>query len=329
MAWGTDSNPARFGYGQSVSDDRNLFLKIFGGEVLTAFTEKVWTLDKHKTQNITSGKSAQFPKTWKASSEYHTAGREMLGNDIDTSEVVVTVDGLLVSHTAIYDLDAKMAHFDVTSEFSSELGRELARAYDKNVMRAIILAARTAADGPFPAGNTVTDASLAASGTIDGKAWIDAIRQANIDMFNKDVPEDMPRFMAVNANVFDAIKYARDANGQYLVLHREINPTGSNAQAVAGRAQQMEIDGVTIGRLRTIPNTDESASATVYPKYRANFSTTTGILWTPMAVGTVKLMDVAMETERDVRRQEDFMVAKMAVGTDALRPECAVEFKTA
>jgi hypothetical protein len=46
-------------------------------------------------------------------------------------------------------------------------------------------------------------------------------------------------------------------------------------------------------------------------------------------VGTVKLMDVAMETERDVRRQEDFMVAKMAVGTDALRPECAVEFKTA
>jgi hypothetical protein len=86
---------------------------------------------------------------------------------------------------------------------------------------------------------------------------------------------------------------------------------------------------VTIGRLRTIPNTDESASATVYPKYRANFSTTTGILWTPMAVGTVKLMDVAMETERDVRRQEDFMVAKMAVGTDALRPECAVEFKTA
>jgi hypothetical protein len=329
MAWGQDSNPARFGYGQSVSDDRSLFLKIFGGEVLTAFTEKVWTLDKHKTQNISNGKSAQFPKTWKASSEYHTAGREMLGNDIDTTEVVVTVDGLLVSHTAIYDLDQKMAHFDVTSEFSAELGRELARAYDKNVMRSIILAARTAADGPFPAGNTVTDASLAASGTIDGKAWVDAIRQANIDMFNKDVPEDMPRYMAVNANVFDAIKYARDANGQYLVLHREINPTGSNAQAVAGRAQTMEIDGVTIGRLRTIPNTDESATATVYPKYRGNFSTTTGILWTPMAVGTVKLMDVAMETERDVRRQEDFMVAKMAVGSGTLRPECAVEFKTA
>jgi hypothetical protein len=113
------------------------------------------TLDKHMVRTITNGKSAQFPKTWKATAEYHTAGQEMLGNDIDTSEVTVTVDGLLVAHVGIYDLDEKMSHFDVTSEFSAELGRALARVFDKNVMRAIILAARAAADGPFPGGNTI------------------------------------------------------------------------------------------------------------------------------------------------------------------------------
>jgi len=59
MAFGDPSNPARFGYGQSVSDDRNLFLKVFGGEVLAAFSEAVVTLDKHQVKTITSGKSFQ------------------------------------------------------------------------------------------------------------------------------------------------------------------------------------------------------------------------------------------------------------------------------
>lgn len=321
---GDTSNPARFGYGQSVSDDRNLFLKIFGGQVLHAFNERVLTLDKHQVQTISNGKSAQFPKTWKATSEYHAAGQEMLGNDIDTTEVVITVDGLLVSHVAIYDLDAKMSHFDVTSEFSNQLGLALAKTFDKNVMRSVILAARTAADGPFPAGNVITDASLTNSGTVDGKAWIDAIRAARIAMFNKDVPEEGPFYMLVNATVYDAIKYAKDSSGNYLVINRDF----SAQTALQGREEFLTIDGVTIYKQRTIPSTNETADVSVYSKYRADYSTTTGVLWNPMAVGTVKLIGLGMETERDVRRQEDFMVAKMAAGSGTLRPECAVEFKT-
>ncbi|EEE42846.1 phage capsid protein [Roseibium alexandrii] len=324
-SYGTDSNPARFGAGQSSADARNLFLKIFGGEVLTAFQERVLTLDKHRVQTIEHGKSAQFPKTWKASSEYHVAGKELLGNDIDTGEVTITVDGLLVSHTEIYDLDRKMAHFDVTSEFSNELGRALAREFDKNSMRTIIRSARTASDGPFPGGNVIEDANLTNTGTISGVDWIDGIVQANQELFEKDVPEDHPRFMLVNKKVFDAIKYAKDASGNYLVLNRDF---GTQAGGIAGRGEVLMVDGVAIMAQRTIPGTDESADAGVYPKYRGNYSTTTGVLWTPWALGTVKLMDLAMETERDVRRQTDFMVAKMATGSDPLRPECAVEFRT-
>lgn len=325
MAFGDSSAPALFGRGQHVSDNSNLFLKVFGGEVLTAFQERILTLDKHNVRSIQNGKSAQFPKTWKATAEYHTAGQEMLGNDIDTTEVVITIDGLLVAHVGIYDLDEKMAHFEVTSEFSSELGRSLARTFDKNVMRQVILAARTAADGPFPGGNLVVDAGLTNSGTVDGKLWIDAIRSARIAMFNKDVPEEGPFYMAVNATVYDAIKYAKDASGNYLVINRDF---GMGA-ALAGREEFLTVDGVTIYKSRTIPNTNETADTSVFTKYRANYATTTGILWTPMAVGTVKLMDIAMETERDVRRQEDFMVSKMAVGHGTLRAECATEFKTA
>ena len=247
----------------------------------------------------------------------------MLGNDIDTTEVTVTVDGLLVAHTAIYDVDAKMSHFDVTSQFSQELGKAVAKAFDKNVFRAIILGARTAADGPFPAGNTVTDSSLTNSGTIDGKTWIDAIRTARINMFNKDVPEDAPMYMAVNAAVFDAIKYAKDSNGNYLYIHKDLGDLSTK-----NRAQTIVVEDVQILRSRLMPTANETSDTSVYPKYRANYSTTTGVLWVPQAVATVKLAELAMETQRDVRRQEDFMVAKMAAGTDKLRPEACVEFKT-
>ncbi|MCA8296665.1 hypothetical protein LGN19_22990 [Burkholderia sp. AU30198] len=38
------------------------------------------------------------------------------------------------------------------------------------------------------------------------------------------------------------------------------------------------------------------------------------------------LMGISTETTRDVRRQEDFIVSKQAVGHGTLRAECAVEF---
>lgn len=321
--YGDTSNPIRYGYGQSGSDDRNLYLKVFGGEVLSAFDLNVLTLDKHEVKTISHGKSAQFPKTWKASSEYHTPGTELLGTDIDTTEVVITVDDTLVSHTAISDIDEMLSHFSVRDKFSAAMGYELAKVYDKNVFRQLILTALESADGPFPGGGSTSDAALINSGTINGADWIDAIREASISLFNKDVPESQTRYMAVNANVFDAIKYAKDSNGQYLVLDRAF---GGQA-GVANKSEVIRIEDVLVYRSRNMPNTDETNDASVYSKYRADYSLVTGILWTPMAVGTVKLMDIGFEGERDARRLEDFLVAKMLVGHGTLRAECAHVFK--
>ena len=52
-------------------------------------------------------------------------------------------------------------------------------------------------------------------------------------------------------------------------------------------------------------------------------------MWCPQAIATVKMLDISMETERDVRRLEDFMVSKMFVGHGVLRPEMAVVLKSA
>ncbi len=329
---GDVSTPSRFLQGQAsgstLNDMRTLALDIFGGEVITAFDLATITADKVQTRTLSGGmRSARFPKIWKATAEYHTAGKELLGNEIETGEITITPDEILVAHTAIYDLDDMLSHFDVRSQFSEELGRALARVYDKNNFRNIILSARKAADGPFPGGNVITDATLVNTGTIDGVDWIDGIKAANKALFNKDVPDSQPRFMVVNWDVFDAIKYAKDANGNFIVLNREI--IGSQSSGISGRDETLTIDGVTIYKSRNQPTADESADTSVYSKYRADYSKTTGVLWTPMAVANVKMKSITLEKTRDVRRLEDFMVASMLAGHGTLRPECAVEFKIA
>ena len=210
---------------------------------------------------------------------------------------------------------------------SNEMGRALAKVFDQNVFRQLILASRTAAASPFPGGITVTDANLENDSSPSGLAWIEAIREANISLFNNDVPEDMQRYCAVPVEIFDAIKYAVDGNGQYLVLNRDFQ--ADTAGGIDSRAEMIKIDGVMVVKSRNMPTTDESSTASVFSKYRANYSTTVGVMWCPQAIATCKLMDISLETERDVRRLEDFLVSKLFVGHGVLRPEMAVEFKHA
>lgn len=50
----------RVGAVNGGADKTELFMKVFGGEVLTAFEEANKTLDKQTIRSISSGKSASF-----------------------------------------------------------------------------------------------------------------------------------------------------------------------------------------------------------------------------------------------------------------------------
>ena len=99
-----------------------------------------------------------------------------------------------------------------------------------------------------------------------------------------------------------------------IVLNQDFGHGG--AGGIDGRAEMMNIDGVMVVKSRHIPTSNDTSNAAVFSKYRANFSNTALIMWCPQAVATVKMMDISMETERDVRRLEDFLVSKMFVGHD-------------
>ena len=50
-----DASASRIGQINSAGDTKALFMKVFAGEVLTAFKENCLTEDKHMVRNIQSG----------------------------------------------------------------------------------------------------------------------------------------------------------------------------------------------------------------------------------------------------------------------------------
>ena len=81
-----------------------------------------------------------------------------------------------------------------------------------------------------------------------------------------------------------------------------------------------------------LPNTDVTTGtllAGTGDKYLGNFTTTVALALQKSALGTVRLLDLALESEYDIRRQGTLMVAKYAVGHGVLAPQAAIEIKTA
>jgi len=79
----TNVTPSRLGAANLAASNATqanaLFLKVFAGEVLTAFDETNVMKDLHVSRTIASGKSASFPVTGKANAAYHTVGTPLLG----------------------------------------------------------------------------------------------------------------------------------------------------------------------------------------------------------------------------------------------------------
>ncbi len=334
---GDPSAPTRFGTDVAdTTDDTGLFLKLFGGEVFAAFSETVHTADKHFVREINSGKSAQFPKTWKVSAGYHSAGQEMLGQDTDETERVISIDGLLVAHIGIYDLDEAMSHFDIRSRYTEELGRALARVFDTNVYRTIIKTARAdstlagaSSTTPFPDGQAILSADVSGTlaATAVGAQWWEALRVMRVQAGEANIPDNDQLYNAMPYNTFDSLKYAQVADtaaNPFIYTNRDYT---TGAQGSAGVDTGLQTDGIVSFRTNLLPQSDDSANGDVKAKYRADFSTTLACGWHTDAVGTTKLIGMGLEQTRDVRRQEDFIVAKIAVGHGPVRNEGAWEFR--
>lgn len=327
-----NATPSFVGQVNNAGAQDALFLKVFAGEVMTAFSEACVAETRHIVRNIVSGKSAQFPILGKTTAAYHVPGSEITGLSLPANELVITIDDLLVASTFLSNIDEAKNHYDVRGPYSKEIGNALAYAYDRHILALSVLAARaTAPVSGELGGGSVLDATMLSDTT--GEKLIAALFNAALLLDQKNIPTDGRFCYLAPAAYYLLASNTRVVNSLY-------GAGGSLAQAPT-----LSIAGIEIVKTNHSPFGTTIAAGSTDPtyllsggpglgggganKYSGTFTGTVGVVTQMCSVGTVKLMDLAMESQYDIRRQGTLLVGKYAMGHGILRPAAAVELKTA
>jgi hypothetical protein len=309
---------SRLGQVNASGDANALFLKVWSGEVLATFQRENKMLGMTNVRTISSGKSAQFPVIGTTSASYHTPGNEIVGTSVKHAEKTINIDDLLVSSAFIANIDEAKNHYDVRSTYTSEMGRALANTVDKNLLQLAVLSAQASATITGGSGGTqITDADANTNAT----SLIASIFECAQALDEKDVPSE-DRFCVVKPDVY----YQIVQNDK--ILNRDF---GANGNGVYSDGTVIKVAGINIVKSNTAVTAfadNSSAVSGTNNTYNVDAQYVVATVFHKSAIGTVKLMDLGMESEYDLRRQGSLMVAKMALGHGILRPESASLIKT-
>ena len=358
------STPSRSGQVNLAGDVDALFLKVFSGEIIASFEESNLMMPLHRVRGISSGKVASFAVTGVASAGYHTPGDSILstgastgylgssagtfatGTATDTgaakylnrfahNEKLIYIDDVLLSSVFVADIDEMKNHYDVRSTYSREIGRTLAYAADKNLIRTVIAGARTTTER-FGGSNALylgaaIDVSASNTSTNASDDIISAIFAAAQKMDEKNVPMDGRCCILTPANYYLLV----NGDGAKIAVNRDYGGNGSIA-----KGSIVEIAGIKIYKSNHIPTTNESSATNVHNAAGvkndvfgsggvgyggADFSATQGIIFQSEAIGTTKLLDLSVESDYIMDRLGTLMLAKYAMGHGVLREECCYE----
>lgn len=312
------SNP-----GQALSAGARdaLFMKVFSGEVLTAFARNTVMMSRHQVRTIDHGKSASFAVMGRTRAKYLKPGTSLddQRKKMEHNERVIAIDGLLTADCLITDIEDAMNHYDVRVEYSRQLGEALAMAADCAVINE--LANEAAKDAKNKDGNIPTNEDVLGTGKAFefvtgmnisqeasyGNKILEGLLAARAQMTKNYVPMG-DRYCLLTPEGYSAVmKALMPDSANY---HALFDPNTGKLQTICGfeviEVPHLLNDGV-----------DE--------KHKLNPKITTaglqGIVFHRSAVGTVKLKDLAMERARRPEYQADQIIAKYAMGHGGLRPE--------
>ena len=325
-----NASPASIGKINASGSEDALFLKVFSGEVLTAFERSSVTQGAEMVRSISNGKSASFPVMGRIAAAYHTPGSEITGTDVNHNEKVITINDLLVSSAFLSNIEEAKNHWDVRSAYSNEIGRALAFQKDKHILQTIGQAAQGSANiSGGDAGTVLTNTGIAsATASTAANALIDELFDAASALDSHYVPKEGRKcFLRLE-------EYYKLANATNAV---NVDFTGGNNGGVA-EGRVMKVAGIELVPTPHFVASDLSSNTGVdggsatqggSNPQQVNLANYVALVCHPSAAGTGKRMDLATEMEYDIRRQGTLMVAKYAMGHGVLRPEAAVGIKEA
>ena len=340
MSYST-SNPA--GTSPAGTD---LALKVFSGEVLTAFASRNVFLPLVNTRTISSGKSAQFTVigSYDAAIESHIPGTDIAINNIAGGEQTISIASRQYASVFVDEFEEAMSHYEVRGQYSTEIGNALATKVDKAVVDQLdacssstgvcTLTPYASVDGTVTAGTTYTVATTSAgctaladgngntAGDITTAFAVDAITtKAGQPSQNDDI--GLGTTFGVNeisGAIFEAVAGMESKNitGDKVCV---LNPTAYYALVQEDKAVNRDFTngngGIDTGSVFNI------AGVPIMMSNNVN-SDSWGYVFTPAAVGVVKLMDIKSEANYIPEKLGTLMTSSYAMGEGILNAGCSV-----
>lgn len=333
---------SRFGQDLGSPPEEALFLKVFGGLVLLAFERKSVTNGRVMTRTITSGKSAQFPLIGAASSTYHVPGQNILQEGAGTptylsqpqsSEKVISIDGMHIASAMVHDIDEAMSHFDVRAPYARELGWALAKNFDLNTLWVIATGAGASAtisgdDSDWGDGGTVKVSDTFHTTVADTKTELETASQT---FDESDVPEHGRHFAV------DPVTYYLLAGDNEVVSSDYNTAGGGTGGSVAqhGTAPVLHYSGWDIHKtnrladLRAITAAHAEQLGTDYGTPATHLAKCRGLGWQEdWSAGVVKLRELGMRMQDKLEYLGTLMVAGYSTGHGFLHESACYRIET-
>lgn len=316
------TNYQQQGAKQNTGDQLALFLKVFSGEVLTAFTRASKVMNNHMIKTIDSGKSTSFPVMGRGKAHYLPAGSNLddLREAIPHNEVVINIDGLLTSDVLITDIYEAMNHYDVRGEYAKQLGEALAIAADGATVAEIAKLVKKNTENITGLGKgIVVEKTLTGGAGINyetGKAVIDGLLEMKAKWTTQYVPEE-ERFAYITPEVESAIITSKDA------INRDYGAVASIVDGNIDKLCGFKIIAVPHLKAGGADKTGMLGTAPEGHVFPTEYTKALAVCAHRTAVATVKLKDLQLEHARRPELQADMIIAKNAVGHGGLRPEAS------
>lgn len=316
------TNYQQQGAKQNTGDQLALFLKVFSGEVLTAFTRASKVMNNHMIKTIDSGKSTSFPVMGRGKAHYLPAGSNLddLRETIPHNEVVINIDGLLTSDVLITDIFEAMNHYDVRGEYAKQLGEALAIAADGATVAEIAKLVKANTENITGLGKgIVVEKTITGGAGINyetGKAVIDGLLEMKAKWTTQYIPEE-ERFAYITPEVESAIITSKDA------INRDYGAVASIVDGNIDKLCGFKIIAVPHLKAGGADKTGMLGTSPEGHEFPTDYAGALAVCAHRTAVATVKLKDLQLEHARRPELQADMIIAKNAVGHGGLRPEAS------
>lgn len=339
MTFPVDQATTNPGQKNNSGDSRALFLKVFSGEVLTAFHQNTIALGLTRVRSIKSGKSAQFPVLGSTVAKYHTPGQLVEADKLPSVERTVTIDDVALSAIFVADIDEAISHYEVRGQYSAECGQTLGQMIDRNVFRMVAqasfitdatAAANAGLEVPASGQKYTANIQLGAGGESNGADLVNALFKARTEFRKNSITGELVAVFPPEQ--YEALVNVQDTN-KVTWMNKDVGGVGSSAMGVVPYVAGIRImESVNIPQANETlginedpePLADASIGSGNQAKYRGDYSKVVGLVFQKDAVATTKLMDVSTKWVREDLRLGQTVLATQAVGHDILRFECAV-----